>query len=117
MYHPCEIEYLLGLIVLRSQAHVVINNLASGPGPLEHLYADLWHNKQCLRSPYPVGLCIPLCCCPFFSGDDSRIDILVIFHFLLRVLHESHGSIALSGAPSQLRVVIKDQRLILRARL
>ena len=61
VYHSRKIEDLLGLIVLRSQARIVVNKLACGPGPLEHLYADLWH-CQCLWHPESEALSFPSLC-------------------------------------------------------
>jgi len=114
--HSRKIGDLLSLIVLRSKASIVVNKLACGPGPLEHLYADLWHG-QCLWHPESEALCFPSLCSQMLSERNSGFDILVIFNFFLGVLHESHGTIALSRPPSQLRVVINDHRIIVIARL
>jgi len=93
VYHSSKIEDLLGLIVLRSQARIVVNKLASGPGPLEHLYADLWHG-QCLWHPESEALCFPSLCSQMLSVRNSGFDILVIFDFIQVVLlRDSHGSL------------------------
>jgi hypothetical protein len=114
VYYSREIEDLFGLIVLRSQARIIVYKLACGPGPLEHLYADLWHG-HCQWHPKSEALCFPSLCTQMLSMRNSGFDILMIFDFFLGILGESHGSIALARAPGQQRVVINDNRIILSA--